>query len=1438
MRFDSQLVLLQDQGVASFMSSNGEIPITHNDGSNASEILSKAFAAALPMVFELAAIWRIALLWSSPVSTRAGTHLLVKQILILSLLGLQVYLAFFYAKSPLTTAIDLVISVVTVSATLLLAPLSFLEHKRTIAPSILIGLFLWTSVIQGAVEAVQLLAANQDASGLELTRQNYVSLASTVVQLALAVVEELPKGGLIAKDDIQVASEATVGLIGWISFSWLNSLLWKGYKGKLGLNTLDSIDDAFESRRLLAQIRLARDQQRNEAKEFSLLWALWSAFKVTILWTMVPRLFQTVFQFAQPLLISALINFIDPNSEATTAISGTQLVCFAGVTYLGVTISTAMYNHLRNRFLVILRGGLIAALIEKSFVQNLFTTSEDTAVTLMSADIEGLTSGVQEIHEVWGCAVDLAISMYLLYREIGLASLLVGGPAFMCFFLSERVSDGIGPARGGWAQAAQDRVAKTSSFLSQIKSLKMMGLTNLVNNVLQKLRIKEVEESKMFRKYIVWIIGVGNLSNQLTPAVIIIAAIFWTRAGGEGLTIAQAFTSLSIVNLVSVPIAELSTIHPTLVASMSCLNRIQAFLLSSEKQDDRVGGVAGSPLIQLQNVDATVLGKTDALLKKATLEIQQSTVNMVIGPVGSGKSIFLKTLLGEVSISNGTLAVGYEAPSVAFCDQSPWLRNVSIRQNILSYMQFDGALYDKILTICSLKSDLERLPQGDRTVVGSGGVSLSGGQRHRVALARALYSRRDILVLDDIFSALDAATSSKIANALFGAGGYLRENGRTVILVTSSRKHLSLADNIIVLNKDHEIGHAGEYETVKHEDDFVQQLDTEDSSEPSTAVDSSDEAIETHDKEEDEQETELAAAADWDTYKFYVSSVEPWYLIIFVIFAIGFSWVGKLPQVWLGIWTDHGTTTGTALYFTVYVALCVFTIAFSVLIFWWFGLYVIPRSGLNIHQMLLDSYLRAPLWFLTGVDNGSILNRFSQDLSLIDQEMPFAVFEALLGVLDTFAVSVIICYSAPYLVAVMAVSFVVIGVIQRFYLKTSVTIRRLDIETKAPLYALFTDTRTGLATIRAFGWQGKIMDEGLDLLDVSQKPYYLMMAIQQWLSLVIGLVTALISVLLVLLAVTQPSTTSGVALGLALVNLMYFNGGIHHLVVAWTKMETSLGAAARVRAFARDTPNENNPDQKRRDAPPNWPIKGDIAIDNITSSYKKGDRAIVEDVSVDIKAGQFIGICGSTGSGKTSLLLTILGLLDTSSGGIKIDGVDLKTTSLHDIRSRLAVLPQDAVQFPGSVRDNLQLDRQYRDDESSSLSSDADMKASLEKLGLWEVIERVENSVGLDTDFASLSLSHGQKQLFAIARTLLDKSQVVFLDEATSSIDEHTETQIQNVMRKAFKGRTLLSVAHRLDSIIDFDKVVVMDGGKVIEVGDPKLLMEQKGSAFKKLREQ
>lgn len=331
--------------------------------------------------------------------------------------------------------------------------------------------------------------------------------------------------------------------------------------------------------------------------------------------------------------------------------------------------------------------------------------------------------------------------------------------------------------------------------------------------------------------------------------------------------------------------------------------------------------------------------------------------------------------------------------------------------------------------------------------------------------------------------------------------------------------HLHYADHILVLGKSGKVEQYGSYSDLRTRDGYIKSLDLRVSSQAQSREEEAplgpcEEGGKWEpNKEGDDPQPEVTA--DWTLYKFYLSSVEAWYIIIFALLGVAFIWVGKLPQVWLRLWTEHGTTTDTALYAGIYVALGIVAIILSAAVFWWYGLFVIPRSGVYIHQLLLDSYLRAPLWFLTQTDTGSVLNRFSQDMSLVDQQMPMAFFETVLNTADTAAAAAIIASGAPYLGGVMGVSLVVVYYLQQFYLKTSKTLRHLDLQTKSPLYIFLTEVKSGIVTIRSFGWQDAYVEEGLQLLDASQKPYYLMLCIQEWLSLVLGIFVAVISVILV-----------------------------------------------------------------------------------------------------------------------------------------------------------------------------------------------------------------------------------------------------------------------------------------------------------------------------------
>jgi len=446
--------------------------------------------------------------------------------------------------------------------------------------------------------------------------------------------------------------------------------------------------------------------------------------------------------------------------------------------------------------------------------------------------------------------------------------------------------------------------------------------------------------------------------------------------------------------------------------------------------------------------------------------------------------------------------------------------------------------------------------------------------------------------------------------------------------------------------------------------------------------------------------------------------------------------------------------------------------------------------------------------------------------------------------LDVIAATAIIVIGAQYSAAMIPFIIGVLYLLQKFYLRTSRQMRFLDIETKSPLYALYTETLAGAVTVRAFGWEDVFLDEHQRRLDHSQKPYYLMLCLQRWLSVVLDLLTAGMAVAVVAFAVLFTGTSSSSAIGLAFLNIVSFSGNLMGLVHMWTQLEMSLGAIARVRDFVASTPRESASDDSPTPHPPpsGWPTAGAIAFNGVVASYSPDLEPALRGVTLTIPPGSKVAICGRTGSGKSSMLLTVLRLLDLRSGSVVIDGIDLAHLAHEDIRARIASLPQDPVTVPGTVRANLAPPRLSWSSSSLSLPlpsgeghshsppSDADLITALQTARIWDIIS---SRGGLDADFDSLALSPGQRQLFCLAAAAVRKSKVVLLDEVTGSVDFETDAEVRRALlaNEGFLGTcTVVEVVHRIEMVMEYDLVAVVDEGRVVEVGKPgDLLVEKSG---------
>ena len=414
-----------------------------------------------------------------------------------------------------------------------------------------------------------------------------------------------------------------------------------------------------------------------------------------------------------------------------------------------------------------------------------------------------------------------------------------------------------------------------------------------------------------------------------------------------------------------------------------------------------------------------------------------------------------------------------------------------------------------------------------------------------------------------------------------------------------------------------------------------------------------------------------------------------------------------------------------------------------------------------------------------------------------------------------------IAVGAKYFATIIPFCFLATYGLQKFYLRTSRQLRLLDLEAKSPLYTHFTETLEGLPTIRAFGWQAAFERENTRLLDLSQRPYYLLYCIQRWLNLVLDLMVAALAVILIAFAVQLSDTTSGAAIGVALVNILGFSQSLSTLIDRYTTLETSLGAIARIKNFEETTVQEHLP-QERDSTPDHWPSHGLVEFRDITASYTPDAEPVLRNLTLTIRPGQKVGICGRTGSGKSSLLAALFRLLELRSGQIHVDSIDISTLPRQIIRSSLIAVPQDPFLLAGSIRFNI---------SPTEALPDEIIIAALNKVGLWDLVKA---RGGLDVNISQAPFSHGQQQLFCLARAMLRKSTVLVLDEATSSVDAQTDEKMQKIIREEFKHHTILTVAHRLNTIMDSDQVAVLEQGRLVELGEPRELLE-KGGVFKDL---
>ncbi|KAJ3488824.1 hypothetical protein NLG97_g6122 [Lecanicillium saksenae] len=1244
--------------------------------------------------------------------------------------------------------------------------------------------------------------------------------------------------------------EEASGWLGRIFFFWLNPLFSQGFRSKLTMKSLPRLDKAIaaasEPKQLAQEWRRAEKSSRN-----TLLWTLLLHYKWNLLAGIIPRLAYTGFIFAEPFLVEAVLDFTaQPDRDRFDACI---LIVAYAVVYLGKATTYAYFQHKTYRLVTIFRGSLISLIYDKTVRICSAEISDAEAVTLMSADIDRIAMSLQIVYDFLIGPIELVLALCLLFRLLGVAMVAPGIWVTLCLLSGIPVATAAGNAQEPWLEAIEERLVATTQLLAASNTVRFAGLSRAFSTIVSELRSKEINASRRHRIFSILETGITYASSSIAPVLafggfILLAKTNHTETLQEGV----AFASLSLFQLLDEPLVHISNGFEDIQTLVSSIGRIQQYLLLSEKETltEEEAAAEDSTSITDENVPLLSTGCSDVprsnkIEQDSSLAVMQSVAagyakertiiqgidlcialhktTVIVGPIASGKSTFLRLLIGELPHVAGSFRKSFS--NCAYCPQTPWICWGSIRSNIIGASVWDAEWYKTVVQACALVADFNELPEGDQTKTGTRGSRLSGGQKIRVALARALFARESVMILDDVLTGLDRATEQYILDAVFGPCGLVKQLQVTVVLSTNSAAHVQIADNVVVFNNDGTIAEHGTVEAVSTSGGYVQRLEGKPAPETSrTQLGLSEEALLDLGLPDDHDGSDIPTrpSGDLTIYRYFIHVGGKWTTFLY-IFACGLYMAGvTFPSVWLQWWTNSNAlhpNDDISYWLGIYGFFAMLAIFGCLISDSVFQLVVVPTIARKFHELLLASTMQATTTFLASTDSGQITNRFSQDLQLIDNDLPDALDQTVVECFNVIIAGGLVFTGSGYLIAAVPFCIFAVYTVQSYYLRTSQQLRLLDIEAKAPLFSHFLETLDGLSSIRVYGWADRFIEKNQEILQESQQPYYLLWCIRRWIGLVLDLLTGAIAVLLIAFATTLRQGRTGL-LGVAIFNLIDFSAMLQRLIGQWVHVETALAATGRIRTYTMTTPAEDIPPESTA-LPRKWPLAGAVVFSDISASYGESNELVLKNITLSVAPGQKVAICGRTGSGKSSLLSSLLHMIDIDSGTIIIDGVDIRNTERQTLRERVNALPQDQLLLHGTFHDNVDPLGQATEEDIMAAIHDVNMAAVVEDRG------GVHSHVG--------ELSHGQQQLLCLARALVRPGKLLLLDEATSSIDIDNEKLVRRIIMNKFNEHTIIAVVHKLHTIFDFDHLLLMENGRIVEQGNPRALLASEASQFRSL---
>lgn len=1255
--------------------------------------------------------------------------------------------------------------------------------------------------------------------------------------------------------DKTVTPYANANIFTILAFSWIGPLISLGNKKTLDLEDVPQLAGFDSVRGAFPKMKSKLDSDSGGSNQVTTL-MLVKALISTVRWEIILSggfaLLYTLATYVGPYLIDTFVQYL--NGRRLFENEGYVLV----FVFFGAKLVECVTQ--RHWFFKVQQAGfraraaLVAKIYNKGLTLSCKSKQGNTSgeiINFMAVDAERIGDFGWYMHDTWLVILQVGLALLILYRNLGLSSLAT----FVATVLVMLVNYPLGKLQENYQdhlmKAKDKRMKATSEVLRNMRILKLQAWEM---KFLSKIMDLRQSEAGWLKKY-VYTAAMTSFLFWVAPTFVSVVTFGACLLMGIPLESGKILSALATFRILQEPIYNLPDTISMIVQTKVSLDRIANFLSLDDLPSNAVEKLPnGSSEIAIEIVDGNFSWDASSptpSLREVNVRVSPGMRVAICGSVGSGKSSLLSCILGEMPKLSGSIKL---CGTKAYVAQSPWIQSGKIEENILFGKEMDREKYDNVLEACALKKDLEVLSFGDQTVVGERGINLSGGQKQRIQIARALYQDADVYLFDDPFSAVDAHTGSHLFNECIL--GLL--DSKTVVYVTHQVEFLPAADLILVM-KDGRITQSGRYNDILESgSDFMElvgahreALSVLDSVEggPNITEDVNDPACDKALKlgntdgqngkagdvlqekgqivqEEEREKGKVGFPVYWRYITMaYGGALVPFILlaqILFQLLQIGSNyWMAWATPVSEDVAPPVGGITLILVYVGLAVgsSLCILSRAT-----------LLATAGYKTATLFFEkmhlAIFRAPMSFFDATPSGRILNRASTDQSAVDLNIQYQVGAFAFSIIQLLGIIAVMSQVAWQVFIVFIPMITVCIWLQRYYISSARELSRLSGVCKAPVIQHFAETISGASTIRSFDQETRFQDTSMDLIDGYSRPKFHTAAAMEWLCFrldILSLVTFTFS-LVFLISIPEGTIDPSIA-GLAITYGLNLN-----MLQAWVVwniclMENKIISVERILQYT-SIPSEPPLVIQSNKPVSHWPSQGEVDIHDLQVRYAPHMPLVLRGLTCTFYGGKKTGIVGRTGSGKSTLIQTLFRIVEPTSGVISIDSLNISSIGLHDLRSRLSIIPQDPTMFEGTIRSNLDPLGEY---------TDAHIWEALDKCQLGDEVRKKEGKLDSPVSENGENWSVGQRQLVCLGRVLLKKSKILVLDEATASVDTATDNLIQQTLRHHFADSTVITIAHRITSVLDSDWVLLLDHGLIQEYEPPTKLLEDKSSSFAKL---